>query len=145
SWFTDENEVPKQLEAIAQYFGLGQIHSAIRLGGYANKNYLLTTSVGNFVVKILLNHKRTDLEQEFLYLKKLEEHQFPAAYYLPSPHGSFLYQNDELLAAVLPKKEGQVPEKSQLVNQELGLYLARLHLLPVDGLSPKPSWMNPTY
>ncbi len=145
SWFTNENEFPRQLAAIAQYFGLGQISSTIRLGGHANKNYLVATPAGDFVVKIMLNHARTDLEQELLYLKRLEECGFPAAYYLPSPHDSFFYEDGDLLAMVLPKKEGQVPEKSEQVNQELGVHLARLHLLPTDRLPSKPSWMNPSY
>jgi Ser/Thr protein kinase RdoA (MazF antagonist) len=144
-WLTNESGSPKRLEAIARYFGLGEILSATRLEGYANKNYLVITSAGDFVVKIILNHQKADLEQEILYLKRLEEYGFPAAYYLPSPHGSFLYQDEEVLAVVMRKKEGQVPERSEQVNQEIGAHLARLHLLPVEGLPPKPSWLNPSY
>jgi len=38
SWFTNENEFPRQLAAIAQYFGLDQISSTTRLGGHANSS-----------------------------------------------------------------------------------------------------------
>ena len=135
----------KVLEIIARYFGLGRVLEAQRLGGHANKNYLVTTPQGEFVLKILLNHPRAVLKQEQIYLKRLQEHTFPAAYTLLSPHGSFLYQDDHLLAIAFQKKEGGIPEKSEQVNRELGVWLARLHLLPTDGLPPKTSWMNPLY
>ena len=145
SWFTEKDGDQRQLETISHYFGLGRVLSANRLDGYANKNYVVTTPMGAFVLKILLNHPRADLEQEQRYLKRLEEHAFPAAYYLQSPHGSFCYQDEQILAVVLNKKDGGIPEKSEQVNRELGAQLARLHLLPTEGLPPKSSWMNSSY
>ena len=145
SWFTEKDDDQKQLETISHYFGLGPVLSANRLGGHANKNYVVTTPMGAFVLKILLNHPRVDLEQEQRYLKRLEEYAFPAAYYLQSPHGSFCYQDEQILAVVLNKKDGAIPEMSEQVNSELGAQLARLHLLPTEGLPPKPSWMNSSY
>jgi Ser/Thr protein kinase RdoA (MazF antagonist) len=145
SWFTENDNIQKQLENIALYFGLGQVLSIKRLEGYANKNYIVTTTTGEFIVKIVLNRTRVELEQEQIFTKRLEEHAFPAAYYLQSPHGSLCYQDENILAVVLEKKEGRVPEKSEPVNHELGAQLARLHLIPTEGLPTKTSWMNPSY
>jgi Ser/Thr protein kinase RdoA (MazF antagonist) len=145
SWFTEKDGYLQQLETISRYFCLGHVLEAQRMGGHANKNYVVTTPQGAFVLKILLNHPRAVLEQEQIYLKRLEEYAFPAAYALQTPHGSFCYQDEHLLAIALQKKEGGIPEKSEQVNRELGVWLARLHLLPTDGLPPKTSWMNPFY
>lgn len=145
SWFTEKDGYLQQLETISRYFGLGHVLEAQRVGGHANKNYVVTTPQGAFVLKLLLNHPRADLELEQSYLNRLEASAFPAAYYLQSPSGSFCYQDEQLLAVALPKKEGGIPEKSEPVIRELGAHLARLHLLPTDGLPPKISWMNPSY
>ena len=145
SWLIEPDDYIQQLETIAHYFGLGQVLEAQRLGGQANLNYLVTTPRGAFVLKILLNHSRAVLEQEQIYLNRLEEHAFPAAYYLKAPNGSLCYQDEHLLAVALQKIEGGVPKQSEPVSRELGTWLARLHLLPTDGLPPKKSWMNPAY
>jgi Ser/Thr protein kinase RdoA (MazF antagonist) len=145
SWFTENDNTQKQLESIALYFNLGQILSVKRLAGYANKNYIVTTTTGEFIIKIVLNRTRVELEQEQIFTKRLKEYAFPAAYYLQSPHGSLCYQDENILAVVLQKKEGSVPERAAPVNRELGAQLARLHLLPTEGLPAKTSWMNPSY
>lgn len=146
SWFTENDDTQRQLETISLYFDLGQVLSTKRLGeGYANKNYIVTTTTGEFVIKIVLNHTQAELGQEQTYLKRLAEHAFPATYYLLSPHGSFCYQDEHILAVALHKKEGSMPEKSEPTNRELGAHLARLHLIPTDALPPKASWMNQSY
>ncbi|HEY5003826.1 MAG TPA: phosphotransferase [Ktedonobacteraceae bacterium] len=134
-----------QLEVISSYFGLGPVLLQQRIGGHANENYLVTTASGEFIFKLLLNHPLEDLQQEMIYLQRLKDHAYPAAYYLPSPHGPSFYQNQNILAVVQRKQAGHIPERSAAVNREFGLHLARLHLLPTHALPDKHSWMNANY
>jgi Ser/Thr protein kinase RdoA (MazF antagonist) len=134
-----------QLETISSYFGLGSVLSQQRIGGHANENYLVTTEAGEFIFKLLLNHPLEDLQQEIIYLQILKDNAYPAAYYLPSHHGPLFYQNGNILAVVQKKLAGHIPERSAAVNQEFGLHLARLHLLPTHALPDKRSWMNANY
>ena len=135
----------KQLEAISSYFELGPVRSQQRVGGNANENYLVTTVSGEFVFKLLLNHPLEDLQQELVYLQRLKDHTYPAAYYLPSPRGPAFYQDGDVLAVVQKKQEGHIPERSEAVNREFGFHLAQLHLLPTHALPDKNSWMNANY
>ena len=134
-----------KLDAISSYFGLGSVLSQQRVGGHANENYLVKTELGEFVFKLLLNHPLEDFQQELTYLQLLEKHSYPAAYYLPSPHGTSFYQDGAVIAVVMRKKEGTIPEKSEAVNREIASRLAQLHLLPTDTLPNKGSWMNANY
>ncbi len=141
----DDRLLLNQLEAISSYFALGSVREQQRVGGHANENYLVTTELGEFVFKLLLNHPLRDFQQELVYLQRLEEHGYPAAYYLSSPHGTSCYQDGNVLAVVLRKKDGCIPERSTAVNWEIGSRLAQLHLLPTDGLPDKDSWMGVNY
>ena len=134
-----------QLTAISSYFELGPVLSQQRVGGNANENYLVTTKEGEFLFKNLLNHPLEVLQQEMIFLQRLKGHAYPAAYYLPSPHGPSFYQNQNILVVVQRKLAGHIPERSVAVNREFGLHLARLHLLPTHALPNKHSWMNANY
>jgi Ser/Thr protein kinase RdoA (MazF antagonist) len=111
----------KQLEAISSYFGLGTVLSQQRAGRNANENYLVTTELGMFVFKLLLNHPLEDLQQEIIYLQRLKKHAYPAAYYLSSPQGPLFYQDGNILAVVQRKQAGHIPERSVAVNQVYSL------------------------
>jgi len=141
----DDRSLLSQLAAIAAYFELGSVLSQQRVGGYANENYLVTTEAGVFVFKLLLNHPLEDFQQELIYLQRLEKYAYPAAYYLPSPHIIPFYQDGNVIAVVMQKKEGHAPEKSMAVSREIGSRLAQLHLIPNASLPGKGSWMNANY
>src|ERR1700738_2683578 len=107
----DDRLLLNQLEAISSYFALGSVREQQRVGGHANENYLVTTELGEFVFKLLLNHPLRVFQQELIYLQRLEEHGYPVAYYLSSPHGTSFYQDGNVLAVVLRKKDGCIPER----------------------------------
>jgi len=134
-----------QLEAISSYFGLGSVLSQQRIGGHANENYLVTTEAGEFIFKRILNYPLDVLQQEMIYLQRLKEHAYPAAYYLSSPQGPSFYQNQNMVVVVQRKLAGSIPERSTTANREFGFHLARLHLLPTHALPNKRSWMNANY
>jgi hypothetical protein len=54
SWFTEQDDSFQQLETISRSFGLGQVRCGTAPLGHANKNDLVTTPQGAFVLKILL-------------------------------------------------------------------------------------------
>ena len=134
-----------QFETISSYFGLGSVLSQQRVGGNANENYLVTTEAGEFIFKFLLNYPLEVLQQEMIFLQRLKDHAYPAAYYLSPPHGPSFYQDQNILVVVQKKLAGHIPERSAAVNREFGLHLARLHLLPTHTLPNKRSWMNANY
>ncbi len=145
SWLDDPANMQAILTATLTHFDLGALLSWSRATGNANKNYFFTTYKGEFLIKFLLNHPREDSEKELAYLQRLQQHTFPAAYYLPAPDGSFFYQYEDTPIAVLPKLPGERPFPSPQINRVIGEQLTRLHAIPHDALPKKSSWMDNEY
>ena len=141
-----DHNVKQKLADIARHFELGNITSTPRRAMGTNQNYFITTRQGQFLVKLIVNASLEEITQGLPYLDRLEEHNYPAAaYYIKAPDGSVVYNNADTCAVVLRKLKGKMPELSASVSKEAGLALARLHLIPADGLPPKRHWIDSTY
>ena len=85
---SSERTLDEKLAAIADYFGLGQVHSFEHAPG-TNQNFLVTTTEGDYLFKIIVNTTLEDVINGLPFLQRLEAWQFEAtAYYLQSPSGS---------------------------------------------------------
>src|SRR5438876_1109115 len=106
NWSLDDEALQKQLMAVAHYFELGSLLSSHRAGGYANTTYFVTTNKGEYVIKWLLPAKLEKLQQEWLYLQRLQLHGFPAVSYVQAPHDAFIYQKGNEIAVAMKKLPG---------------------------------------
>ena len=135
-----ERTLDEKLAAIADYFGLGQVHSFERAPG-SNQNFLVTTTEGDYLFKIIVNTTLEDVLNGLPFLQRLEAWQFEAATcYLQSPAGSVFYSSPDWDAVVMRGLPGTMPQLSVAVNREVGLHLAQLHLIPCDGLPENTNW-----
>jgi homoserine kinase type II len=145
SWQNDPANLQALLTTTTTHFDLGTLLSWSRTSGNANKNYFVTTDKGEFLIKLLLNHPREDVEKELAYLQRLQQHAFPASYYLAAPDGSLYYLYEDTPVAVQQKLPGDRPFPSPQINRVIGEQLARLHAIPHHGLPKKSSWMDSEY
>ncbi len=135
----------EKLAAIANHFGLGQIQSFERAPG-TNENYIVNTTEGDYLFKIIVNTTLEDILRGLPFLQRLQAYHFEAtAYYLQAPDGSMCYSSPDCEAVVMHRLQGAIPELSDAVNREVGLHLARLHLIPCDGLPEKRHWLAARY
>ncbi|MDQ2903898.1 MAG: phosphotransferase [Ktedonobacteraceae bacterium] len=143
---TPEHTQEEKLAAIAHYFDLGEVRKHQRVPHSTNQNYLVTTTRGEYLFKIIVNTTIEDVLNGLPFLQRLKEQQFRAtAYYLQSPTGDVAYRSSDCNALVLPKLPGGEPELSQAVCQEVGIHLAKLHLVTCDGLPEKRHWLDAWY
>lgn len=106
-WSEDANpEISRTLDNASSYFGLGVIEGQTRIGGEANKNYVVKTPSGKFVLKVILEHPIEDVVAEVAFLKRLKESDFPSSSYVTSQEGSAIYQDQGQVVLALPKLEG---------------------------------------
>ena len=137
--------IEQKLAAISDYFGLGTIKSARRAMG-TNKNYYVTTERGRYLFKIIVNTTVEDVENGLPYLNRLEECQFAmTAYYLRAANGESIYRSHDCNAVVLHRLPGKMPKTSAVVCREVGINLAKLHLVPSNSLPPKRHWLDNDY
>ena len=141
-----ERAQEEKLAAIADYFDLGTILDHQRVFRSTNQNYLVSTTRGEYLFKIIVNTTLKDVLDGLPFLQRLEERQFRAtAYYLPASDGQRAYHSADCDAVVLRKLPGTMPELSPAACREMGTHLARLHLIPCDGLPEKRHWLDARY
>jgi Ser/Thr protein kinase RdoA (MazF antagonist) len=142
---TTKRTIRQKLAAISGYFGLGIVKSARRAMG-TNQNYYVTTEMGRFLFKIIVNTSVEDVENGLPFLNRLEECQFAmTTYYLRAANGEAIYRSDDCNAVVLSRLPGNMPACSENVCREVGVNLAKLHLVPADNLPPKRHWLDNDY
>jgi Ser/Thr protein kinase RdoA (MazF antagonist) len=140
-----ERPLEAKLAAIADHFALGRVQTFERASG-TNQNYLVTTSIGDYLFKILVNTTLEDVFISLPFLQRLEEQGFAAtAYYFKAPSGQVFYHSEDCDAVVLRRLPGSMLEPSLVVNREVGKYLAKLHLIPCAGLPEKRHWLDHQY
>ena len=135
-----------KLAAIAAQFDLGEVQSYTQITHCTNQNYLVTTTQGEYLFKIIINTTLEDILNGLPFLERLEACGFTAtAYYLKSPRGEVAYHSPDCDAVVLRKLPGGIPELSPTVCREIGSHLAQLHLIPCDNLPEKRHWLHDRY
>ena len=139
------NNIKRVLQDIADHFALGRVKYTRRASG-TNQNYIVFTDQGQYLFKIIINTTIEDVAAGLPFLNRLEEQHFPyAAYYLKAANGSPIYRSPVCVAVVLPRLPGKEAEFSEHVCREIGSNLAKLHLVPADGLPAKRHWIDNKY
>ncbi len=142
---TTKRTIEQKLATISGYFGLGSVKSSRRAMG-TNQNYYVTTETGRYLFKIIVNTSVEDVENGLPFLNRLEECQFAmTAYYLRAANGEAIYRSHDCNAVVLHRLPGKMPACSENVCREVGVYLAKLHLVSSNDLPPKRHWLDNDY
>jgi Ser/Thr protein kinase RdoA (MazF antagonist) len=142
---TVERTLEAKLAAITEHFGLGLMQHFERASG-TNQNYLVTTSSGDYLFKIIVNITLQDVLNSLPFLQRLEEQGFAAtAYYLTAPTGRAFYHSPDCDAVVLRRLSGSTPAASLAVCRAVGVHLAKMHLISCVGLPEKRHWLDDQY
>ncbi len=145
SLLTSPSKAEKALGSISKYFNLGRVSSFKRAGGDSNYNYYITTDLGDYVFKIIIEHTFHDVKSDIIYLERLKKHGFPASYYIEAPSGSSIYNQNDLMAVAMQMLPGKEPKPEREINRAIGHNLARLHLIPPHSLPTKKCWLSKGY
>ena len=76
-----ERTLDEKLAAIADHFGLGQVHSFERAPG-TNQNFLVTTTEGDYLFKIIVNTTLENVLHGLPFLQRLEAYHFKVKQFL---------------------------------------------------------------
>jgi len=134
------------LHRAVNFFRLGRPVSMRSVSeGLANKNYLLETDGGQYLVKDVLIHTPDEIELEMEYLDHILKNNFPAPSYIRGIKGARIFLDSGHILVVQNKFGGEHPEKTQEVCRAVGKWLAKLHKIPHEGLPQKNHWMTPHF
>ena len=141
-----DNATSSLLQDAVNFFHLGMIlRMEPIIEGLGNRNFLVTTNRGQFVIKESLIHTAEEIRLEMVYLDRLLEHNFPVPPYLQGMDGEKIFQKSSHVIMAQKKFGGKHPETTTIVCAVLGKWLAKLHNIPCEGLPPRSHWMTPGF
>ena len=134
------------LNKAADFFALGRPFGIEPVTtGLANRNFIVKTKRGEYVIKDALIHPPQEILQEIAYLEHLRSYSYPAPVYLRGTNGEWIFCPEGHTVLVQEKVIGEHPKAEPGVCRIVGKALARLHQLPSAGLPKTNNWMDRGY
>ena len=99
-------------------------------GGFGNSNFKLTTTTGEFLLKICDEKDATELDMQIALLQHLHEHAYPTVYPILTKDQKPLTHETFGTVMLYPFLQGEQPEPSPNTLTQLGEALAKLHPNP---------------
>ena len=120
---------------VAQY----PIGTALKLeeipGGFGNSNFKLTTTAGEFLLKICDEKDLAELNMQITLLQHLRQYAYPTVYPILTKDQSPLIHETFGRVMLYPFLQGKEPAPTPNTLAQLGEALARLHCIPsIAGL-----------
>ena len=121
---------PTELANIVAQYPIG---TSLKLeeisGGYGNSNFKLTTTTGEFLLKICDEKNQTELNTQIALLAHLRQHAYPTVYPILTKNQNPLIHETFGSVMLYPFLRGTHPEPSPNVLSQLGAALATLHCI----------------
>ena len=99
-------------------------------GGFGNSNFKLTTTTGEFLLKICDEKDSTELNMQIALLQHLYQHAYPTVYPILTKDQKPLIHETFGSVMLYPFLQGTQPQPSPNVLAQLGTALAKLHCIP---------------
>lgn len=127
---------PEELVDVVTHYEIGTPTNLEELqGGFGNSNFKLTTTEGTFLLKICDEKNLEQLHQQITLLEHLQKHFYPTVYPILQKNGNPLYDNLKYRVMLYPFLDGDTPQPSQRVSEQIGEALAKLHsIAPLSDL-----------
>ena len=104
-------------------------------GGFGNSNFKLTTTTGEFLLKICDEKDATELDMQIALLQQLHKHAYPTVYPILTKDQKPLTHETVGSVMLYPFLQGKQPKPSPNTLTQLGEALAKLHRIPpISGL-----------
>ena len=127
---------PTELAHIVAQYPIG---TSLKLeeirGGFGNSNFKLTTTNGEFLLKICDEKDSAELNMQISLLEHLHPHGYPTVYPILTKDQKHLIHDTFGSVMLYPFLNGTQPEPSPNILAQLGEALAKLHCIPpIAGL-----------
>lgn len=132
-------EYRNKIRDLLKHYNIGALRYADdQSHGYANKNFKIVTSSGNYFTRFCLQQAVENVEQEIILMKVLEENSFKTAYPVRRNDGDFISYVDKVPVIIYDFLDGQLPGINDLTVSEIAREVALLSTFEVvPGLNKK--------
>ena len=127
---------PTELTHIVAQYPIGTSLKLAEIpGGFGNSNFKLTTTDGEFLLKICDEKDSAELNMQISLLQHLRQHAYPTVYPILTKEQKPLIHETFGSVMLYPFLQGEAPLASPAILAQLGEALAKLHCIPpVAGL-----------
>ena len=132
------NLSPTELAHIVAQYPIGTSLQLEEIpGGFGNSNFKLTTTDGEFLLKICDEKDSAELNMQISLLQHLYQHAYPTVYPILTKDQHHLIHETFGSVMLYPFLQGTQPQPSPNTLAQLGEALAKLHRIPpIAGLPP---------
>ena len=119
------------IKKILKNYDIGEVIKYKKmLHGFANRNYKLTTSKGNFLLRINIQQDLSSINYEMRVLNELKKDYFPTAYPVVRKDGKYITEIEAENIVIYNFIEGKIPRINVKTVKEIATASARLNSLP---------------
>ena len=148
SWTPNGRTLEQSKEIIiksAKAFDLWGIIKIDRIGGNANENYSITTKKWDFVIKIVIEYPKENVEQEANYIQELFNNNFPVIPYIKLKSWKHVYEYKNTITVALKKEKWYHPEQSKNNISEIAVNFWKLHSISTNNSNTRKHWLDYNY
>ena len=114
-----------------EYYDIGDVIKYQKMSyGFANRNYKLTTSAGNYLFRINVQQDLNSINYEIRVLDELKKINFPSAYPIARKDGIYITEMDADKVIIYDFIEGEIPRINSITVEEIAKAAAKLNSLP---------------
>ena len=127
---------PIELARIVAQYPIGTAQELEEIpGGFGNSNFKLTTTTGEFLLKICDEKDPIELNMQIALLQHLHQHAYPTVYPILTNDQKPLIHESFGSVILYPFLQGTSPQPSPKILAQLGKALGKLHCIPpITGL-----------
>ncbi|MCD6177157.1 MAG: hypothetical protein J7K29_04925, partial [Candidatus Cloacimonetes bacterium] len=95
--------------------------------GFANRNYKLTTTKGNYLFRINVQQNLNSINYEIRVLNELKKNDFPTAYPIMNKNGKYITETKKENIVIYDFIVGEIPQLNKQSVKEIALISAKLN------------------
>ena len=129
---------PTELARIVSQYPIGTPLKLDEIpGGFGNSNFKLTTTAGEFLLKICDEKDPAELNMQIELLQHLHQYAYPTVYPISTKDRKYLIHETFGSVMLYPFLQGEQPQSSPDTLAHLGEALAQLHCIPPIAKLPR--------
>lgn len=130
-------------EKVLSKYNIGNLIDYKELGGWANTNFKVDTTIGSYVFKIHEQYQDNTFELELEFLRTISRYNVPVPHYIRTKNGKSHYKYKDFFISIKEWVEGNQPTEI-LENDAINIakQLAILHNIKISSKNSKPTWLE---
>lgn len=129
----------RRIRGLLEHYSIGSLQFADdQSHGYANHNFKITTTTGNYFTRFCIQQSAGNVEKEMLLMSVLKRNNFKTAYPVQRIDGDFISYIDDVPIVIYDFLDGHLPELNSGTVAEIARTVSRLSDLDIPpGLNKK--------